>query len=454
MRVLRWCGLSLAALFALGVFALAAWHGLDRGPRVADARETETRFDLQRLLVLTDADMAATAYADGRLAPRGDLSDALVVLGDPVAGPGSRQAIPASNSVMGWPGAMTAAPDGRHAYVVETRGPIDRGVERLDNTFADMPEGERLTTIDLDSGEVVDTRPVCRRPNAVDIAPSGDWLLVACGVHEGELAVVTLDAGRPARVQRFDLHLPGISARPGIDDGLSYARIHPDGTAAGIIQANLGVSLVRFRLDADGIPEAASAEPPRLEGDWLTAGRWTRTGGHFLVADVRWGPSPAGALFVRDGAIHSFALSPSDESRGIVSSARVSKSPEGFELNRTGDLLVAVNMERTYLPGGPFALAPGRSAASLSLVSIDAATGMLETLDEPVGFHGVLPEDAVFDRDGDRVAVAVFQDHDDPASDGWVEIFALDRSSGLPRLVPTGQRLPMPRGAHDLVAID
>jgi hypothetical protein len=54
---------------------------------------------------------------------------------------------------------------------------------------------------------------------------------------------------------------------------------------------------------------------------------------------------------------------------------------------------------------------------------------------------------------GDMVAVAIFHDDVEAPSQGWVEFFAIDKSGEVPRLVPTGQRLSMPRGAHDL-AVD
>lgn len=453
-KLLRWIVAVPLALVALPVIAIGAWHLFDRSPRPAPVGETDTQFDLSRLLVLIDADMTATAYADGNLVPIEGLNDMLIAIDDPGSAAPDATRVPASNTVMGWPGAMTADPAGRFAYVVEGRAPIDRSIQQLENTFRDMPVGNRLTVVDLAAAAVVETVEVCERPNAVDIAPSGDWLLIPCGDPDGELAVVALADGGVTEVRRFDLQVPDITQRP-VDVGLTYAMIHPDGAAAGIVQSNRGVALVRFELDAAGIPQAAVSETPTvLEDTWLTVGRWTRSGDHFLVADVAWGPSAPDALFNGRGHIISLALSPEDADRGEVSRALVSKSPEAFEMNRAGDLLVAVNMERAYLPPGPFAVAPGQRASSLSLVAIDDASGELETLTDPVGFRGMLPEDAAFDRDGDHLAVVIYQDHDDLRSDGWVEFFGIERDGGRIAIVPTGRRIATPRGAHDLFALD
>lgn len=450
MRLLKWVGGTVAVIVGGVGFAILAWNVLDRTPAVGAARGNAGDFDMARLLVLVDGDMSATAYADGLLYPIDGATDLIVSLDGVGTDAVQRIDAPASNTVMGWPGAMTADSAGRFAYVVEGRKAAPDGVEMMASVFDGMPVGTLMTTVDLATGDVIATTEVCARPNSIDISPNEAWIMIACGDAAAEVTVVPLEDGQPGTPRGFDLDLPVIAQRPAIDGGLSYGMIHPSGTAAGYIQSNLGVGLVRFDLDADGIPSSATIEAPLLSGDWLTVGRWTKSGNHFLVADVAWGPAPTDAVFNGDGAILSFALSPDRDARGVVSSATVSKSPEAFEINRAGDLLIAVNMERTYLPGGMLSVVPGRSASSLSLVAVDAATGMLETLGPPVGFEGVLPEDAVFDADGDRLAVVIYQDHDAPRSDGWVEVFAINNDE----IIPTGARIPLPRGAHDLFALD
>ena len=445
MKVLKLLVWLVAALVSLALLAIAIWHVTDDTPAPAQEVSARNSFDSE-LLVLVDGDMTATAYADAQLHPVDDPRDLLLRFDGEIT-----EVAEASNTVMGWPGA-TAVVGGR-ALVVESRGPAPRDRDAFETSvYEEMPFGTRLHSVDLRTGER-DVVEVCRQPMSVDVAPGGNWALVACGDDAGELAVVVLSGGVPTDVRRLDPDLSIFPRRPW-DEGAGYAVVHPGGAAAAVLSANTGVTLVRFTLDADGIPEAVEAEDTIALDGYVSMARWSPTGRHLLVADVGWGMAPTDALTNGPGAILSIALDPDGEARGVVSRAVVGKSPEAFELDRDGTLLAVVNMERSYLPGGPLALVPGRSASSLSLVAFDPATGELETLGAPVGFRGVLPEDAAFDADGDSLAVVVYQDHDAPLSDGWLAFFDIDRTGARPVARLTDRRVALPRGGHDLVALD
>ena len=455
--IVRWIVIAVAVLVGTLSVTLIAWHVRDATPAAAETAAATGTFDAEHPLVLADGDMAATAYADGVLHPIENASDQLIVLSNLESNPDAVEptkiSAPASNIVMGWPGSTTASADGRFAYVVGSRNSVDRSIEQVESVWTGFPVGHTLTTIAVDSGDVLAETELCRKPMSVDRSPDGGWLLIACRDGTNELAVVTLAEGVPTDVRALDLDVPSYNLRNNAD-GATYAVVHPGGDAAGVILDDRAVTLVRFEMDAAGIPTAATSEPPQATGRWLSVARWTKAGNHLLVADVGWGPAPADSILNGPGAIVSFALAPDSEERGEISEAIVSKSPEAFEMNRDGTLLAVVNMERTYLPGGLFGLIPGRSASSLSLVGVDDATGLLTTHGEPVGFRGVLPEDAVFDADGDQIAVVIYQDYDAPRSDGWITFFNVDTTGATPVAQPTNRRIPLPRGAHDLYVID
>jgi hypothetical protein len=443
--------LAQAALL-IGVLA-----GCSAGP------ELETRasdpsgasFDGRALLVLSDADMAGTAYADGDLKPAGQ-ADALAILRSPI-GAGDEARIAASNSVMGWPGALDASRDGRFAYVVETRGPAPAGATTFKGGVnAGMPKGRLLTAIDLAefaAPRIVGTLDVGEEPTSVHVAPSGRFALISRKEDPSPVAAVMLDDGAPTRVLPIPFVLGVKPARPD-DRGASFVRLAPNGVDFVLNIANTHLQFARLVFGPDGAPAGAQPNgPPIPVGKWISTLRWSPDGRHLLVADVAWSPSQLGAVLNGAGQVLSVAFDADGEHR-VVSSLQVSLSPEGMDINRTGDLVAVVNMERTYLPESmPYRLFGRRERSSLSLVGFDEATGRLSAVDGPVAFEGVLPEDVVFDADGDMIAVAVFHGKEEAPQAGWVAYFRVDRSGAAPRLVPTGQRMPTTRGAHDLILI-
>ncbi|MEM8654244.1 MAG: hypothetical protein AAGF36_05825 [Pseudomonadota bacterium] len=448
--IFKTVGLLLAGVVFLAIGALGYWHLTNPSPSVSAAQSgSTTTFDADTVVVLVDGDMSGTAYADGVLHPVPDAADQLVLIPDLNAPNSASPGLPVSNTVMGWPGSLVLSPDGRFAYALSSRGAVDRSIETVDNVWDGIPPARSLKIIDLDAGAIVAEYETCEAPLSADISSEGTWLLVACGNNETQLQVIELQDGLPTGSRDFALDLPAHELM-NEEPGARYAMIHPSGSAAGVLLHNRAVTLVRFKLDESGVPTSADAETPADTDGWLSVARWTPSGDHLLVADVAWGPRPTDGLFNGPGRVLSFALSPDDEARGIVSEANVSLSPEAFELNRAGDLLAVVNMERSYLPGGPLALAPGRGASSLSLVAVDDATGAVTALGDPVGFPGVLPEDAAFDADGDRLTVVVYQDHDAPKSDGWLAHFEVQSTAEGPRAVLLETRTPLPRGGHDL----
>jgi hypothetical protein len=105
-------------------------------------------------------------------------------------------------------------------------------------------------------------------------------------------------------------------------------------------------------------------------------------------------------------------------------------------------------MRRTYVPKGlPFSLFGARAEASLSLVKINPETGQLQTLGKEYGFEGELPEDAVFDKAGKNVAVAVFNNrHEKQPKQGYIEFWKVANE----KLVRTNRKILVTRGVHTL----
>lgn len=444
--------LTLATLLAVALAGCSGGPALQERP----IDRGVARFDGRALLVLSDPDMAGTAYADGVLKPVAGQADTLAILRAPIA-EGGEARVAASNSVMGWPGAMDVSPDGRFAYVVETRAPPPAGIAAFEQGVnSGMPKGRLLTAIDLTdlaAPKVIATLDVGEEPTSVHVAPNGRFALVSRKENAASVAAIVLEEGVPTRTVPIALSLT-IETSRAEDRGALYVRLAPNGVDFVINIANTHVQFARLQFGPDGLPTGAVLIGDAIAtGKWITVLRWAPDGRHVLIADVAWSAEQFGAVLNGPGQILSVAFDAGGVHR-IVSQQKVSLSPEGFDINRAGDLLAVVNMERTYLPERmPYQLFGRRDRNSLSLVGFDAATGQLRAIDGPVAFDGVLPEDAVFDTDGDMIAVAVFHAKEAAPQAGWVEYFRIDSGGKTARLVPTGQRTPTVRGAHDLVLI-
>jgi len=406
-------------------------------------------FDARFLLVASDVDMPGTAYANGRLRPLAGARDTLTVFGP---GGAVLASLPAPNSVMSWPAIADVTPDGRRAVVVEVRGVPPDGVDRYDDIYTDMPAGGRVTVVDLTGPggpAILSSTSAAVDPRSVSIHPVDGT--VAMDDHAGPGSVLLFDispegALGPAR----RVPIPGALLETYGE--VQAIRWHPQ---APVMAVNLGnVALAFLRLDGD---EAAVIGQPVRVGRWLTAGEFVHDGRHFLIPDVGWSEQSSGYVFNDDGSLISIAFDEAGDHR-VVSSATVGLSPEGFAVSPDETLAVTVNMRRTYLPGGfvgmmPVGLVHGRDTSSLSLLRI-GEDGTLTPIGEEVGLPAVLPEDAVFDRDGDTVAVTAFHGWGTERDTGWVAFYEVrETDDGVPALVPTDERWSVPRGPHDMVVV-
>ena len=437
-------------LVLLGALALLALIGATRGfgpggPRLIDrAPEGTVQFDTGALIVLSDADMAGTGYADGLTRQTPGVRDTLTVLTGLDSDPQRSESF-VSNSVVGWPGASVTSPDGRFLYVVENQGEIADDIETLDDPYTASP-GRMLSVVALDGSRETTTRDVCTNPSSVSITPEGRALLVSCLSAQTPLVWVTLsDDGSvedhsPLRV------IGGEGSTLDRKPGYGFARLSPDGQT---VAATIGDQAVQF-LSVKPATATATVigEALTFPESWLAMGRWAPDGRHWIQADVGWGPGPMDAVFNSAGRL--IAIRPgADGAHEVVSQAYTSLSPEGVEFSPDGTLIAVANMERSYLPHGlPYALFKRSQSSSLSLVTFDADTGELSVADGPVRMDAILPEDVMFDDNGDALAVVSYQDtkRGTPQS-AWLEIYAIDPG---PRIRPTGQRIPLVRGAHDM----
>lgn len=443
MAIWKW---SLAGGLALGVTACASLGDFSSDdPGFA---ETAGTFE-GRFLALSDASMAGTAYADNQLEPFEGMRDELTLF----AGGAPQSRIAAPNSVISWPQILDISPDGRTAYVVETRGDLDPSISEVENVYYDMPVGQRLFVFRVENeilSQIQMVDEIGSTPQSVEAPEVFPLLYIATEDTGAELVTFSvLPDGTVEDRRAFDLRAPYLP-----EDAEKRIRnivVAPDGVTFAANVGNKRVQFYRMILDLDQRPQEIEKIGDPIEfGVRLSTMKWAPTGRYLIVTDVNSYDSNIAMLTQRGGQV--FSIQPPTETAPaqVIDQVRVGRFAEGVELSDDGTLIASIAMERTYLPQlPPLAFWPHRRQYSLMLISLDPETGQLEKLDE-VRAAGVLPEDVIFDETGQHLAVATFHRRKGPdRTRGFIDFFSIENGA----LKAQNKTQAVMRGPHDLVRI-
>jgi len=419
------------------------------------------QFSGRALLVASDADMVATAYADAKLNRVAGIEDALTSIAlsldpeHPIV-----SSIQVSNSVMSWPQIVAVSPNGRFAYVAEVRSRPADGIQEF-GTIEEMPVGESITVVDianLQQPKIVQTINVGRNPKHVSISPNGKWLAINLEEEGRELVIAQIQPdGTLGRIDGFAVanDLP----RSTIPEAAVW---HPSGNFLALTTTSDGTdgtfasSIAFYRVvQSEQAIQIQLYDRPLAVGNHLSHARFTADGRFLLMPDLKWrmhGIRALNYLLNPKGEMIAVRFEPEfNRPPEIASRTEVGLSPEGFALSPDNTLIATVNMHRTYLsPNFPPAWR-GKPHSSLSLVQFDPTTGQLTTVGE-YSFEGLLPEQATFDTTGKSLAVVVYNYPEQSPRTGAVEFWNAI-SVNQPRLERTGFKLNVVRGAHDIVLV-
>ncbi|MEO0836991.1 MAG: hypothetical protein AAFY16_13695 [Cyanobacteria bacterium J06642_3] len=447
---------ALMATFGL-ILAIAIYGLLQLIEPVAIAKLPQSTqpitFTGNKLLIASDADMVATAYADAKLDLVAGIEDALTIIDLPLNSDNPQvSSLRVSNSVMSWPQIIATSPDGTRAYIVEVRSRPADGIQEL-NTIDDMPEGKYLTVVDLTNSprpKVIESVAVGRNPEHISISPDGQLLTVNLEDSGQELLIIKLQPdGRLGK--RFYFPMPTNGTR--IDN--RTAIWHPSGKYLAMTQdENSRIGFYRVITASDGDIEIEPYSEPIEAGNHLSHPRFTANGRFLLVSDLKWSTKPLQQLdFLMNplGEAIAIRFEPEKEELPLITSrVEVGLSPEGFALSPDNSLIVTVNLRRTYLPDY-VPVWRGKSYSSLSLVKFDLQSGQLTNIDE-YGFEGLLPEQVTFDKSGKYLATVIFNYRQPSPEKGAVEFWNVTPGD-QPQLSRTGLKIDVVRGAHDITLV-
>jgi DNA-binding beta-propeller fold protein YncE len=413
------------------------------------------------LLVASDANMVATAYADAKLDRVAGIEDTLTTIALPLnLDRPSISPIQVSNSVMSWPQIIAVSPNGKRAYVVEVRSRPADGVQEFNN-IEEMPAGERITVVDianLEQPKILQTATVGKNPKHLSISPDGKLLAINLEEPGQGLAIFQIQSDGTLG-ERSNFAIAKDFSRSTV---LEAAVWHPSGNFLAITTTSDGTegkftSFVAFYKVVRS-EQTIQIEPyarPLEVGNHLSNARFTADGRFLLVPDLKWRTYSLRALnFLLNpkGEMIAIRFEPeSGKPPAIASRVEVGLSPEGFALNPDNTLIATVNMRRTYFSPNLPPVWRGKSYSSLSLVQFAPKTGQLKTVGE-YGFEGLLPEQATFDATGKSLAVVIFNYREQSPRKGAVEFWRVV-SGNQPKLERTGFKLDVVRGAHDIVLV-
>lgn len=420
---------------------VALFAGLAALGGVPSMAQSPISFNARGLVVVSDADMAASALVDGKLLRDNTSKDQLTTIKFPVER-GSRGLGSAlvSNSALGYSKTLAVPATGGLAYVLENRIRPEDGVGEYKDPTKEFPAGEKLFVVDITNLAAPKAKfgfPVGKRPTSIDV--NKNELILSTSEAGKEL--VFIEAGPDGKPARF-LNLPAAidTANKIID--ISW---HPSGDFIAFTLDNSNeVGLYKVIREAGKLKNVEMVGKPVKVGTEPSFGRFSADGKHYFVLDTKGAAGKAageGEVLVVD-----FSMDGAVEHK-VSGQVPVGANAGSFAISPDGSALVTVNAGKS---GSPWAEAGAGTGASLSLYKVAATGALTKVADYP--FDGIYPQSVAFDKDGANLAVSVFEYLEYGSGNGGVEFWTVTKGDA-PSLKKQGARVSVAKGAHTLRVI-
>lgn len=417
------------AVIYAGLIALGAIPAIAQSP---------VNFNARGLVVISDADLSASALVDGKLLRDNTAKDQLTTIKFPIerGSKGFGTAL-ISNSVLGYNKTLAVPATGGLAYVLENRLRPEDAVAEYKDASMEFPAGEKLYVVDIANLAGPKAKfgfPVGKKPTSIDI--NKNELIISTSEAGKELVFIeAAPDGKPARF----LNLPaGIDTTSKIID-LSW---HPSGDfIAFTLDKSNEVGLYKVIREAGKLKNVEMVGKPVKVGTEPSFGRFSSDGKHYFVLDTKGAQGKAtgdGDIVVVD-----FSMDGSAEHK-VASQIPAGSNAGSFAVSPDGTLLVAVNSGKS---GSPWSEAGAGSGSSLILYKVGADGALAKVADYP--FDGIYPQSVVFDKDGSNIAVAVYEYLQYGNGSGGVEFWTVAKGA-TPALTKQGAKISVGKGAHTL----
>ncbi len=399
------------------------------------------------ILALGDADLPTEPGSSTMLPTKPGLKDSLTVISLPIREPSTPFAqADVSSSALGSPGQIAVSPDGRFAYVVETRGPaLDVGARSV----ASLTMGDSLTSIDLtnlSAPKVLSKTYVGPDPRAVAVHPSGNYVAVVTTNARNQLIVAPLGANGGVPGESIAWPLNGLDDDEAAPTAVAW---HPSGRAIAVSLGNRAeVIFYRFKVTGESLELAPWGGPVKV-GKQPIFGQFSKDGKHFVSLDAGSSRTQSDGQPLGPGRISVIRLDDNLDSEiaagahTVIASADTALAPTGMAISPDGTLIACAN-------GLVSVGSESRRGGSIVLYSL-ARDGRLTTHGESL--LGAVPAGVTFDTTGRFLCVSQYASLDPEAYDGEVSFWRLVRKDGAPSLEQQDFFLGIGGGPHSAIII-
>lgn len=393
------------------------------------------QFNARNLVVLSDADLTASTFSDGKLLREVTAKDKLTSVKFPIERAGTVQSILVPNSAVNHSKSIAVPSTGGLAFVIESKTSPADAVKEIKDLAAEH-KGQRVYVVDI----VNPVAPKLKFPFSIGTNP------LSVDIFKNELIISTEEAGKKLGFLETDpegkptrlIYLP-------IDTDSTQSLVdvsfHPSGD---FIAASLAPSgdFVMFKIVRENgkLKNIETIGKPAKLGEKLTFGRFSADGKYYFVVDTK------GDLGKSSGEAELLVVNVDTQAgdHKVGGKLPIGSNAGAFAINPEGTL-IAVASAGTGL--APWAAADAGQGGKVTLVKVGADGAVSKGSEVAVG--GILPSSLAFDKDGSNLAVTVFEYLDFGDRKGGVEFFTVTKGDA-PALTPQKGKISVERGAHTL----